>query len=824
MTFVDNVLGYGSYVATSDIQSEALEMIFGIAAKIRLEPELLPVWFRKKPDLESGEKVGVSDGIEQDDFPLCHQFVAHVYDDGRAGDFARTGLLYLLESASNSLILEEWIATSDLPTLMASGLGALYSQMSRKLTIARPQYGVPLILALSDNQHRQTSVGVESFLSADLQSRFATFMSYMVFWQDVLEHCHSVEIKQTLLDRFRVEFLQQILYPSLLESSDVDGGSAVAVLTYLGRILDSVSHPDLIHLILHYLLALPGPVTSRPITPRTPSKERGSLLFSDSEPTESALNPSFFNLTDLILASCQSVNPETMIAALRLVGVILEKHHHYAVSSLVRIVPSTGIMPPMRSAGAFLRDMEHYVRLAKDICGSADIDKSYEYSLKDSLVYIEAHPCSHQILRIGTLSSKTQANPKGAILNDGKIAMCAHNISPSDPLLKQIDALLQSFFTNNVEINLALTSVISQLASCPYVRLEGWLVHNEEDVPLPEFDDTNGDHLDRKDGEDSDEAEDRRIKAWKVVKRIPSTPLGIPAPQLLKTLDSLVDILSEVKVENPEIEALLPGRKRAFQTALEIEHETRHDPAQSASLTPRRSVEQSRDVSSSRAIPASSQVPKRQSVQEPLSTSPRGRAMSLITGQGRSSQAGSPRSVTSKRPTPLDSPLFRPRDGSRRPSRSPNKTLRALSPLSANVDADETGLWGASPFVGSTNEEIFERLIRFPTVENVEMARKSKTEDDRKTNDQSDAKEDVVEVEKVEVKADEEDGPHVAVGNSKSRTSAGNDTEEDISDTAMEVSLTHVLTNAVILQEFVLELAAIMHVRAGLLDGEIKFL
>ena len=46
-------------------------------------------------------------------------------------------------------------------------------------------------------------------------------------------------------------------YPSLLESSDVDGGSSVAVLTYLRRILESLDHPDMINLILHYLLALP---------------------------------------------------------------------------------------------------------------------------------------------------------------------------------------------------------------------------------------------------------------------------------------------------------------------------------------------------------------------------------------------------------------------------------------------------------------------------------------------------------------------------------------------------------------------------------------
>jgi len=62
---------------------------------------------------------------------LCYQLIDHVHHEGRIGDFARTGLLYIFESASKSQDLEKWIVGSDLPTLMATGLGALYSQLSR---------------------------------------------------------------------------------------------------------------------------------------------------------------------------------------------------------------------------------------------------------------------------------------------------------------------------------------------------------------------------------------------------------------------------------------------------------------------------------------------------------------------------------------------------------------------------------------------------------------------------------------------------------------------------------------------------------------------
>jgi hypothetical protein len=57
--------------------------------------------------------------------------VDYVHSEGRAGDFARTGLLYLIETASRSKDLEKWLIESDLDTLMATGLGALYSQLGR---------------------------------------------------------------------------------------------------------------------------------------------------------------------------------------------------------------------------------------------------------------------------------------------------------------------------------------------------------------------------------------------------------------------------------------------------------------------------------------------------------------------------------------------------------------------------------------------------------------------------------------------------------------------------------------------------------------------
>lgn len=135
MLFVDRTSGSGNLFVGEDTECEIVELLFGIAAKIRLQPEILPVWFsnreqsrRRSVGSKERDFVGVT---SKEDFPLCYQLIDHVHHEGRMGDFARTGLLYIFESASKSKELERWIVGSDMPTLMASGLGALYSQLSR---------------------------------------------------------------------------------------------------------------------------------------------------------------------------------------------------------------------------------------------------------------------------------------------------------------------------------------------------------------------------------------------------------------------------------------------------------------------------------------------------------------------------------------------------------------------------------------------------------------------------------------------------------------------------------------------------------------------
>lgn len=82
---------------------------------------------------------------------------------------------------------------------------------SRKLSILHPKKGLPIILTLSDYPKLKESVVAESYFSEEFSLHLETFLSYLTFWQDVLEHCRSWEVRQTLIDHFQILFLQQLL-------------------------------------------------------------------------------------------------------------------------------------------------------------------------------------------------------------------------------------------------------------------------------------------------------------------------------------------------------------------------------------------------------------------------------------------------------------------------------------------------------------------------------------------------------------------------------------------------------------------------------------
>nr|POE79552.1 upf0518 protein [Quercus suber] len=565
MRLVTRVVNSGSILIGVETETAILELLFTVSAKIRLQPEILPVWFQStsissQVERFTKEKTSFVGLTQKEDFPLCYLLIDRVHHEGRIGDFARTGLLYIFEATGRSEDLEQWVVQSDLSTLMASGLGALYSQLSRELSILHADATLPAILAMSDYSTTHSRATAESAFSERHEAHMATFLSYLAFWQDVLDHCRSSDVKQTLLDHFQILFLQQLLYPSLLQSSDTDGGSSVAVLTYMAAILEALEYPGLIHMILTYLLA----ITENTIPTRSiaginakPSAEQDSqtiikrrqslVVLTATKNLDDVVEPVLFNLTDLVMNSISSENSQTVFAALKLSSTIVARQRKYAFGTLLK-VEMADYGTTLRTLGASNLELEKYTDLAKDLHDHPGIQTTYAGLCHDIRQSIEAQ-----------IPFKTA--DAGEHFQRDFTSTNQYTLSAQDPLLQALINLLLTFYTNSIDVNLALTQTVISIASCTEVRLDGWLaidaatcISGEEESVARHW--------------QSSLDDDERL-AWSALQRASRRPAWPKdnTPLFFTTLGALLLELASIRDAIPNLDQLLSGRKSMLQAA-----------------------------------------------------------------------------------------------------------------------------------------------------------------------------------------------------------------------------------------------------------------
>ncbi|KAL4891794.1 Retinoic acid induced 16-like protein-domain-containing protein [Aspergillus ambiguus] len=574
---------------SEDVEGRLVELLFGVANNIRLQPTILPAWFAPRSDDQEREQrnsgAEFAGAMRKDDFPLFYLLVEYVHHAGRAGDFARTGLLYLIETASRSKDLERWLIESDLATLMATGLGALYSQLGSLSFAAAEDEKVPHIIALSDHAKQETALPPSLGLTMD------SFMSYLLFWQDTIDHCKSAEVNATLLDHFQVLFLEQLLYPSLLESSDVQGGSTAAVLTYLCRILSSIDQRDLVHRILHFLLASPSALeTKSQVNVDMSLSRRKSLDVLAAFSEEAARpSPSLFNLRDLTLLGLQSANRQTVLATLRLMAVVLQRHHTFA-RSLIRTIP--GQQAKQRTVGALNSELQVLVAMATSIVNDPTLEDSFDNYLKDATWVVES--------RLYIPPAEDDED-------------CPLQIRQEAPIIQELLHCLEDFFTNSVIVNLALTEVLMSIASSHLISLDGWLLVDPS----------------KYDYGDSNTTQPATIMEQIQMAHQEPSWSSDDTPSLTSVLQQLVQRIQQWRQEVPDFDILVAARRDLLH---QEDDPTRYSRADASSNPPTR---------------ASSERPSRKAPREADVGSPRGRKsrpldLQALTSSPKRSVVGSP--------------------------------------------------------------------------------------------------------------------------------------------------------------------------------------
>ena len=469
-------------------------------------------------------------------------------------------------------------------------------------------------------------------------------------------------------------------------------------------------------------------------------------------------SPDIYTLVDLVLTSLRSHNQQTITATLRLCSTVLSKQHPYAISTLVKVFKPEA-RDHVRNLKTHNLHMDTILSMAEDLAANDGLEKSYQTYLLDVQNLLEMHSCSSHLLALPgvEVNSSFEARAGHAFIASKRVE--SHSIAVDDPLFLHLLNILKNFLVNDIEVNLSLTQLFTVLASCGYTSIEGWLLGDSiGDCPLSDKNDCMAEKNDKVEAQSSSSANDDQAKESK-----PSHSIS----PIFATFDSLVEQVDLFRRKIQDFDIFLAERRHIFKVNEEMESTLADTSA------PSRVSEDSKSAS-----------PKRW--QKPSHLVSLSQKFLSETSSSNASRASSPRGRQQDDPsTPLAKKIGHLRIS---PSPSPSKNgpsprTFSASPLRRDSSPPKRVITPMGP------PDALRQKIKLGAVHP-----------------------------RRQFSAHDTGGSEASSVRSSSVDLAGWDTEEKV---VKEVTLGHLLTNIIILQEFMLELAALIEVRASLF-GEIR--
>jgi hypothetical protein len=319
-------------------------------------------------------------------------------------------------------------------------------------------------------------------------------------------------VADATLDALQTAFIDNVIYPSILECSSTDG-SAVAVLTYLDVVLSGLEDGPVLQRILNVLMDANAavPVFASPRKRR--ARKTGAMDFMPAFIKPGYYTDERFTLRDLILDNVKSTCPASQTAALHLLQTLLSDHCRYIAPSLLSLVrmpsatalarpslppsehsspalSSTATLPsalpvPVNSTDVHLQEDELYGALVPRLDDA--VQENTEASglgsyITDAHNFLEADGC-WRASRVPLQFVSDDGKPVLIRVGEYELDPYQHALSPSDPMVHALLDALAGWFTHPADANVALTGALSALVRCPHRSLAGWLLYDfDEDV------------------------------------------------------------------------------------------------------------------------------------------------------------------------------------------------------------------------------------------------------------------------------------------------------------------------------------------------------
>lgn len=370
-------------IVNGSLEQSLADFLLCLASLMRRTPRLLVSWFeiieafcgapvlqkkedpinefseeeeeeeQNKKDSKNQKAKSVNSDVQYNrEFPMFYLLLEYIHHGGKVGEVSRTALLYLMEVASTYKPITQWVIDSDLGGFMASGLGALYSQLCRAMSKEGSINHSEITFEQMTNEEKEIKLDSDNN-SINSNQDLKTFLSYFLFWQDIMGFCNDIDdLADHLVYNFDALFVRQLLYPSIIETTDSEGGYSDVLIEILATILNYLQNNRLSELIVCYFMG--QVVENNPIILARSRKRRPNTAESTSSSlsSNSIHQKPLLTLFDIMTTTLGSSDTNKRACTLKLLAILIAKYYPYVINKLI---PTTNIITSIDGKGNFSR-------------------------------------------------------------------------------------------------------------------------------------------------------------------------------------------------------------------------------------------------------------------------------------------------------------------------------------------------------------------------------------------------------------------------------------------------------------------------------------
>jgi len=213
---------------TEQTEKELVQLMFGMSCRLLEYPDLLNILFQERRVDNSkfkGKGVGSTSNVNkiefnvEQDYPLFNYLLHFVHYEGQTGDYARTALLFCLQTA-NKIVEDYIINESNFFQVMVSVLGARFTSLSPQL---------------------------------DKEGNLNRFLHSLEFYQKAINES-TPRISSHLLESIEIYFFHDLVIPRL-GSNNIRDHELETITYYVEKMLQIISNHHLSSRFVGLLLA-----------------------------------------------------------------------------------------------------------------------------------------------------------------------------------------------------------------------------------------------------------------------------------------------------------------------------------------------------------------------------------------------------------------------------------------------------------------------------------------------------------------------------------------------------------------------------------------